>query len=246
MAMQGRELGERQRPYAAPANVIAVLNRIRQRNLPERIDDDLLQLVGVPEGARYRVHNTFRFLGLIGDDGRPSDDLRSLAASTDDEYPVTLQGIIRRAYAEDFDNRVDPATDTQAQIVSAFRPYQPRSQTNRMVILFLGLCREAGIEVLDAPRERQQIPAQRPRQGGVAKRTTRKGSETKLHEPPPAGGMVFGVTDDDIAVLSQDEFDDLWAALGKVARARAQSKQLPSKPPAEAGEDDDENEGGGR
>jgi hypothetical protein len=245
MAMQGNELTERQRPYASPANVIAVLHRVRSRNLPERIDDDLLRLAQVPEGARHRVHAALRFLGLVDEDGRPSEDLRALASATDEEYPTHLERFVRRAYAEDFE-RIDPARDSQAQIVSAFRPYQPRSQTNRMVILLLGLCREAGIEVLDAPRERQQAPRLRAPVTPRGRRSAAREPKEERGGGSAREGTLFGVSEEDIDVLSESEFEELWTALGKVARARARAKRQPPEAGAETGEDRGDSEGGGR
>jgi hypothetical protein len=230
---------QRQRPYAAPANVISVLQRVRTRNLPERIDDDLLRLVGVPEGALHRVHTAFRFFGLVDDDQTPTDTLRALAAATDEQYRQILAGAIKAAYQEDF-QRIDPAKDTQAQIVDAFRPYQPRSQTNRMVILFLGLCREAGIPVLDAPRERgPQSPRPRrstptPRTATAPRRPRNQSLDEQLFH---ASDLLFGLTEDDVAVLDEVEFNEVWTALGKVARARARAKHRPAaeaSPPPEA------------
>jgi hypothetical protein len=50
--------------------------------------------------------------------------------------------------------------------------------------------------------------------------------------------LLFGVTEDDIAVLSDDEFDEVWAALGKVARARSRVKKLAiSSAPSSNGRD---------
>jgi hypothetical protein len=43
-----------------------------------------------------------------------------------------------------------------------------------------------------------------------------------------AAGLLFGFTDDDVSKLSDQEFNEVWAALGKVARARA--RKAPSPP----------------
>lgn len=154
MAMSQEALqDDERRPYAATANVAAVLQRVRRRNLPETIDDEFYRVVDVPDVVFGRVRQALRFLDMVGEDDRPTDRLRSLARSSDEEFQDHLAAAVREAYRNDFE-RIDPAQDTQAQIVSAFRRYQPRSQTSRMVMLFLGLCRTAGIPVLDAPRER--------------------------------------------------------------------------------------------
>ena len=39
----------------------------------------------------------------------------------------------------------------------------------------------------------------------------------------------FGVTEDDIGVLTDDQFATVWGALGMVARARAQLPRSPAR-----------------
>lgn len=235
---------EERRPYAAAANVKEVLKRVRTRNLPEVIDDDFFRVVDIPDVVFGRVRDALRFLDLIADDGRPTDRLRALAASTDEEYQMLLASAVRDAYRDDFE-RVDPAQDTQGQIVNAFRRYLPRSQTARMVMLFLGLCREAGIPVLDAPRDRGM-------QGSATARPRTVSARTKVPRPvprrtiPPADNRspaetpssIFGVTQQDIALLSEEEFQEVWNALGKVARARARGGKAAER------KDEAEQEGG--
>ena len=241
----------RQRPYAPPANVIAVLKRARSRNLPERIDSDFLRLAEVPEPSHRRVTVALRFLGLIDEGGRPTDTLRALAATPEEEYRDLLSTAIRNAYKEDFDRGIDPAEDTHAKIVDAFKPYQPRSQTDRMVMLFLGLCREAGIPVMEAPRERKMKGTSGgPRPARSSSRSTERasaapaGPRRDAMPPPPApAGLLFGVTDDDIALLGDEQFEQVWAALGVVARTRAQAHhQRAKEAPSPVGEKGDEDE----
>ncbi len=45
----------------------------------------------------------------------------------------------------------------------------------------------------------------------------------------------FGVTEDDIGVLTDDQFATVWGALGMVARARAQSRRSPVDTDSSAG-----------
>jgi hypothetical protein len=236
------------RPYAAPANVIGVVKRSRTRNLPDKVDSDFIRLAGVPEAVVHRVASALKFLGLVTEDDKPSDTLRALAAAPDEQYREILAGAIRSAYQVDF-ARIDPAQDSQKQIIDAFRPYQPRSQTDRMVILFLGLCREAGIEVKDAPRERP-MNATIARTGGPARASAGKAdkatSPKQKQAPqstgapasvqPTPGALLFGVTEDDIGVLDEEQFATVWNALGVVARARAQAHAAQRTAPSGAGE----------
>jgi hypothetical protein len=237
------------RPYAATANVTGVIRRTRTRNLPDKIDSDFIRLAGIPDVVISRVASALRFLGLITEDDKPTDTLRALAAAPDEQYREILAAAIRNAYEVDF-ARVDPAQDGQRQIIDAFRPYQPRSQTQRMVMLFLGLCREAGMEVKDAPRERP-MGATVARTGGSARTTSNPDKSASPRQrqrqqpPPPNGaapsvrptpdGLLFGVTEDDIGVLSDEQFAAVWGALGVVARARAQARAARRAAPPESG-----------
>jgi hypothetical protein len=144
---------ERNRPYAPPSNVVAVLQRLRTRNLPDRIDNEYLRDAGIPEGTITRTLFAMRFLGLVDEGGLLSEPLKSIHTSTDEEYQAILSGLIREAYKEVF-NVVDPSQDPQDRILNVFRRYTPASQRDRMVIFFLGMCREAGIPTLDVPKAR--------------------------------------------------------------------------------------------
>jgi hypothetical protein len=229
---------DQRRPYAATANVMAVLDRARRVNLPDRLTTDFLEIVGIPEISRGRVIEAIRFLGLTDANGRPTDALRSYAGAPDDELRNLLAGIISEAYADDL-SRVHPAEDAQSRIIAAFRRYQPRSQTQRMVMLFLGLCRAAGMQVLDAPRERQMQANRatpRGRNGATptssTPRTVASPRRSVLVSAPPvpdqlgpvqSANLLFGVTVEDIGGLEPGEFKEVWDALGVIARARAKA-----------------------
>ena len=171
---------ETSRPYAPPSNVVAVLHRLRSRNLPDRIDAEYLRDAGVSEGTLGRTLFALRFLELIDEPGEPSQALRSMHTSTDEEYRTILSGLIREAYSEVF-NVIDPAEDTQERILNIFRRYTPASQRSRMVIFFLGLCREAGIPTLDVPRQRSM---QQPRVTSRGAPVTQPVSRTQRRQQP--------------------------------------------------------------
>jgi hypothetical protein len=221
---------DERRPYAPAANVVAVLDRVRRVNLPDVIDNGVLRLAGVSEGAMGRVNYALRFLGLVDPNGRPTDRLRALARAGEDEGRDLLAAVVREAYAADF-ARLDPAQDTQPRIVSAFQRYEPRSQIERMVMLFLGLCRAAGIPVLDPPRERGIQPgraAPRGTNGGRAPRSRERSADrpaSRLRSPDPEASfdtaprdsLIFDLHQLDL-IEDEDEFKEVWEALGKARR----------------------------
>jgi hypothetical protein len=231
------ELDENRRPYAPAANVVAVLERVRRVNLPDPVDADLLRIAGVSEGAMGRVVYALRFLRLTEPTGRPTDRLRAIAKAPEEEWRDLLAGVVQEAYAPDF-ARIDPGQDPQPKIMSAFQRYEPRSQVYRMVMLFLGLCRAAGIPVLDPPRDRQMqasvrsgprpsVSRAQPSVRPARSRASAPSTPSQLEQPsvPYAldPNLLFGVTVQDIGSLPADEFEAVWGALGKIARARAQS-----------------------
>jgi hypothetical protein len=110
--------------------------------------------------------------------------------STDEEYAAILSGLVRQAYAEVF-NVIDPAEDSQDRIVNVFRRYTPASQRDRMVIFFLGICREAGIRTLNVPRQRAMAgtrgaPISRPAATVAAPRVKEKPRPIDISGVPPA------------------------------------------------------------
>ena len=50
-------------------------------------------------------------------------------------------------------------------------------------------------------------------------------------------GTIFSITEDDIAALNDEEFDDIWGALGRVARARARARSSKPDTPNSAAEE---------
>jgi len=141
-------------PYAPPANVLEIIHRYRERNLPEEINAQLIAEIGVPEGNVHRTLSALRFLGLVDDVGTPTAAFASLQIASDSEYQNIFEGLVRTAYSEVF-KVVDPGRDSQFILDNHFRRYAPQSQRGRMITLFLMLCREAGIPTIEAPRQRK-------------------------------------------------------------------------------------------
>ena len=70
------------RPYAPPSNVVALLQRVRARNLPERIDADYLRVACISEGTRSRALFAMRFLRLTTGGGESPAALSALNPAT--------------------------------------------------------------------------------------------------------------------------------------------------------------------
>jgi hypothetical protein len=139
-------------PYAAPKNVLDVIERYRHRGLRTPFTLELMLQVGVPDGAAHRTLQALKLLDLIDDDGQPTEALEDLKRVSEAEYAPRFEEIVRAAYDTVF-SVVDPATATPIAVRDAFRFYKPDSQQERMVTLFLALCEESSI-VEHGPKRR--------------------------------------------------------------------------------------------
>jgi hypothetical protein len=171
------------RPYAPPSNLVVLLGRLRSRNLPDRIDGEYLRDIGISDGTISRALFAIRFLGLTAEGGEPTPALRTINSATDEEYRATLAGLVREAYGDVF-NSIDPGEDSQDRILNFFRRYTPASQRSRMVIFFLGMCREAGIPTVDAPRQRGMAEPRAPRGANHPTAKSARSVETTRHLQP--------------------------------------------------------------
>jgi Family of unknown function (DUF5343) len=122
----------------------------------------MITTLSVPEGNATRTMQALRFLNLLDEEGYLTDSFKRLSNAPSDEYPGLLEQILRDAYQVPF-NALKPATATDQQYVNAFRLYQPKAQRNRMITLFKGLCREAGLIPGGAPETlmRQRVTTNR-------------------------------------------------------------------------------------
>lgn len=204
--------------------------------MPPGITRDLLKTIGISENIIPRLFATLRFLGLITDRDEPTDTLRGLAGSTEDEYRQLLEKTIRRAYADDFE-RIDPSTDTQERVMNAFQRYTPRSQHSRQVMLFLGLCREAGIPTVDVPRRRgmrgksqsqtstgRAVPSLSLQNNNAIVGRTTQAQRDGQH----ATTQFLGITLEDAAHLPEDDFWEVWNSVGTLFLRRAQRVYMTS------------------
>lgn len=163
-------------PYATPTNVLTVIGRYRERGLPDPITRRTLESLGITYSVTGHVLGALRFLSLIDGEGHRTDQFERLRRATTDEYREVLAEIIRAAYHEVL-TIVDPVRDSITAINDAFRHFEPAAQRDRMVTLFLGLCREAGI----GPEKRRLRP--------VRQETT---PSTQQRRPRATGGTMQG------------------------------------------------------
>jgi hypothetical protein len=217
-------------PYAPTKAVVTVLDRFRERGLPDPLTIANLEQIGIQASNAPRTLQALRFLGLVDEGGNRLPAFNGLRQAKTEEYPGQLAEIIRSAYLPIF-TIVDPATDSDIAISDAFRGYEPASTREKMVSLFMGLCRAAGI-VTERPARR---PGTAPRRVSTpTKRAASKGAASappvpdqlaQIQTPPPVFGsdLLFGAAMDYLRDLPADSINEVWDALGVIAKARVRS-----------------------
>lgn len=178
-------------PYAPTKSVMDVIHRFRDKGMTTPFELDTLTRAGVTEALAPRVLQALKILDLLDEAGNPTEAFESLRRVPTDAFQETLAEVVRSAYAEVF-NFVDPAEHSVSQVTDAFRTYRPSGQRDRMVTLFLGLCREAGIVEGPAERVKRELPSNARRrevprrQAAPARRNTGGGSRNTGGSLPPA------------------------------------------------------------
>ena len=165
-------------PYAPTEPVLRVIRRLRDRGVPDPINRQALPSLGIAEGNADRVEKALSFLGLIDEEGHKTASFERLGKASTEEFPGVLAEVVRSAYAPIL-TIVNPGEDSDIAINDAFRPYSPAGQRPRMVALFLGLCREAGM-VSGGPVQRQA----RAKQSATV---ARPGTKVRAEVQEPSG-----------------------------------------------------------
>ena len=219
-------------PYAPPATVLLVVHHFQQREVPETVTDTMFGQIGVKPSILPTVKQALVFLNLIREDGTTTDNFKALRFASDEERVRLFRELVTGAYSEII-AVTDPVTANRSQLFNAFRPYSPASQHDRMITLFLALCQEAGIQIAQSPRQYPTQTSTRPTQAAKKPARPSDAGSAKLgnapKHPPVPSGLLFGITEADIAALSEGEFNEVWTALGKVARARVQTVPTPNE-----------------
>jgi len=173
-------------PYAALSSISRALRQVRDGRLPDPLAVSGLVKIGVPEGSAPPTLRALRFLGLVDEQGQHTNSLRQIVTASSEEYPTLLAETIRAAYRPVFE-LIDPSQASERQIEDAFRYYQPQAQRDRMIWLFLGLCREAGV-IAETRPEAQAAPRRTPRPKEQPKQAVARAELRPDAWPPTATG----------------------------------------------------------
>lgn len=136
---------ENSAPYTSTGNMLTILGRIRKGWVPSQVDKGEMERVSITPSNASRTIAALEYLGLINENGKPTDSWKAIATSTTNDYPKVLEGILRNSYPSIFELHPNPAEATDIEIANAFAKSEPLNQRARMTSLFRGLCQEAGL-----------------------------------------------------------------------------------------------------
>jgi hypothetical protein len=172
-------------PYAPASAILDIIDRYRNRGLARPFTAEVLVRAGVSDSLIPRVMQALQTLDLIDDIGNPTETMEALRRAPEPEYKNQLAAWINAAYADVmlFVN----ASDDETAIRDAFRGYNPVGQQSRMVSLFMGLCRAAGMRTDDQSNAKPR-PLARRSAAPTGVSAVRKNSAIT----PKTGGIIFG------------------------------------------------------
>jgi hypothetical protein len=133
-------------PYTSYRTFKTFIEDLHEHGVPSRIDRSVLTRFSGIVGTQL-IH-ALRFLGLVEDDGRPTERLKGLVqAHAMDHWPETLLGTLRDEYAPMF--AIDLATATPSHFNEAFRRAFPAADAvvQKCVTFFLYAVSDAGVKI---------------------------------------------------------------------------------------------------
>lgn len=215
-------------PYAPASAILDLIDRHRNKGLPQIVDADVLLRAGVSDSLVPRTLQALRTLDLLTNEGQPSEVFETLRLAPTAEYQAKLTEWLNRTYADAL-VFVDPATCDEIAVRDAFRKYVPTGQQSRMVSLFIGLFTAAGVM---QPRSKQpsatksRVPAShggplpKPRlKPKFLEQRNSANHSAKFHSPgdvPPAIAGLLATLPAEGGIWSQARRDQFLAAMGAI------------------------------
>lgn len=179
------ELNEKYIPYAGISGVITVLRRLRKGTLPDVLDHQSIQRIGISKGIAGRTLAAIQFLGIIDEMGNKTQTHDRLSKASTNDYPEVLAEALRDAYSEVF-KVLDPSSATDVDFHDAFRGFEPAKQRGRMVSLFTGLCQEANIMAGEPTIVQRRTAETLPKaQNGSNDKSAKSEQDGKSVDAPP-------------------------------------------------------------
>jgi len=179
-------------PYiSGQAALLGALGQLR-KGFPPKVDAGYLQRFNIAPANESYVISILRFLGLIDEEGNRIEDKTGYFYGKDDAFKSGLEGTLRSAYSQLFDEMGDGALDAdKGDLTHWFRAADKTSDLvgQRQATTFQILGALAGHGELPAGRNTAAKKTAALVAGGPAKKAPGKKAAPKRETPPrPPGG----------------------------------------------------------
>jgi len=201
-------------PYTSYRTFKTFIDDLHEQGVPSRIDRSVLTHFSGVVGSQ--LMHALRFLGLIEDDGRPTQRLKELIkAHGAGRWPEKLLEVLRQEYAPMF--LIDLETATPSHFNEAFRRAFPAADAvvQKCVTFFLYAANDAGVKVsgrvLKGRKPRSLTPRRKPARPALAHPPTKEldaGSPPPQAQPPLLPGDSRKPSEILLAHLDLNEMDD--------------------------------------
>jgi Family of unknown function (DUF5343) len=199
-------------PYTSYRTFRTFIEDLQEHGVPSRIDRSVLTRFSGVVGTQ--LMHALRFLGLIEDDGRPTQRLKELvSAHATAHWPEKLLERLRQEYAPMF--AIDLETATPSHFNEAFRRAFPAAEAvvQKCVTFFLYAASDAGVKisgrVLKGRKPRSLTPRRKPARPAFAYPPIKESEPAppQFRPPPPP---IEGKKPSEILLMHLDpnEMDD--------------------------------------
>jgi Family of unknown function (DUF5343) len=230
MVMPERARSSGTPPYTSYRTFKTFIEDLREQGVPSRIDRSVLTRFSGVVGTQ--LMHALRFLGLIEDDGRPTQRLNELVnARGAERWAEKLLETLRQEYAPMF--AIGLETATPSHFNEAFRKAFPAADAvvQKCVTFFLYAANDAGVtisgRVLKGRKPRSLTPRRKPARPPIAHPPIKEiEAGPSQPQPAPAAPPIEGKKPSEIllAHLDPNEMDEeqqaaVWTLL-KYFKAR--------------------------
>ena len=151
-------------PYVQTAGKFPeVFEAIRNRAKPPKVTYRWLEAAGFKSSSDRNFVSVFKFLGILNEDGTPTDKYDLINAP---DWKAHLGTIIRESYTDIFGDYPSANTRTKAQLIDQFRPIDTNATKRTLelkVTTFLKLCDVAEFSgEAKAPERSEAVTGQEP------------------------------------------------------------------------------------
>lgn len=170
-------------PYATFSAFINFLNKLRDTQVPSRIDPSVF---GNASGSlSYSIIATLKSLKLIGPDGVPNQSFVNLVNEDDEGRKTILRKAMQQAYPSLFDGSFDITNATAGQFDEHVRNrYEAKGSTiDKVASFFIAAADYADVELSQLVKDRK--PLFSSASSGKSRKQRKQAQEPADSPPPP-------------------------------------------------------------